>query len=824
MAGADNNNPMSMLVNHSMQKKHRPQDEHNQKKYSNASFRKTIINNEKKQQFNALDDLMQELYDISQQYDDQLTMKGKSIESKDNVSRHSKNNSSAGNQDKKPPMTLDSDSKYRSLHSTSEFSIMQQSRSSATSNRVWVTSDSIERLRQRQIELQSQLDGVEQAAKALELRQKRKLERISEDDHDESLETGMSGQTNDDGDDDEDELLEFQQIENELRISDLKRQLASITEEITIRLYEQLDSRCKPHQQNHQAVQQQQQLGCPSSHTDNPSTASSSCSDELTTTSTSDVSHSATDKVFEHGKCSNSQQLISNHQLRDSFNEFDGQEGTTKQQHEDFKAQGSGSQKDIARTVNANDEFLSNYNFDQTNSGGVSKNSSTSSTTPTNNNSDLDSALDNSRSNEIMTPTTSKESLGSSEKRTSPSDSTNIYSNFNTLYNPQQHINSQSYYPSFMHTNPTIPICPSNGAYRNNSVNSDLERIEEDEEDCQDQYCDSNHQSAKHFRTIYEEKLSPIIYGRERLVSKQQHDNIDAFKLSRSNQPSETIKIENVYLKSCHRGAQGDHYFSDHQQSSQQTVHDNQQYNPSTETSFDRSVELNNSNNNSFSASGCSGSSTSSCKRDTMSTKATSRPLTLYLPRPDEEIDLVEHIQALGHDLNIISNDLKLNSTSAHGYLWKSCSNNNKKWLKRYFYFDRNLKVLSYYENENQLVKKHSKPRNSIRFEEISDVYVDHKLSGIGEKDRSSKRKNYVFVLATVGRKYLLASSRVETMRAWIDMLFTAAKANDYFQQLSAIEDDAGDVDGEEDGWTEIRMRNMVISNDNNGSACIETN
>jgi hypothetical protein len=41
-----------------------------------------------------------------------------------------------------------------------------------------------------------------------------------------------------------------------------------------------------------------------------------------------------------------------------------------------------------------------------------------------------------------------------------------------------------------------------------------------------------------------------------------------------------------------------------------------------------------------------------------------------------------------------------------------------------------------------------------------------------------------VFVLATIKRKFLLASSRAETMRAWIDILFTAAKANDYFQQI----------------------------------------
>lgn len=98
--------------------------------------------------------------------------------------------------------------------------------------------------------------------------------------------------------------------------------------------------------------------------------------------------------------------------------------------------------------------------------------------------------------------------------------------------------------------------------------------------------------------------------------------------------------------------------------------------------------------------------------------------------------------------------------------------------------------MLYYYENEGHLVKRKSSPRAGICFNEISDVYVDHKLSGIGEKDRSSKRKKYVFVLATLSRNYLLASSRAETMRAWIDILFTAAEANDYFQRLASGEID----------------------------------
>lgn len=779
-----------MLVNSSKQTKNMKQNELNQKNYSKTSNnRKLILSNQGSQKFNTdvLDDAMQELLDICQQYNDKLTMNEKSNERKDNSSQNSRNNPSGGN-DNKPTMTNDSDSKHSGMHSYSRESKMQKPEMTASSDNMWLPSGSIERLQQRQSTLQSQLDEVLKAAKSLSIKQKRKLKCILEDDNDELMKDDVSSK-GEDAEDEENELLEFQQIENELRISDLNRQLDAIQEELRIRLFKRLvsntNNRRKPlqHDQTVQQQQQHQHTGDPNAHANDSSPSSSSCSDELTTTSNSDVSHSANDKASTKVEDLHQQQMISTQRTKDSIDEPDAHVGEHKRQDEITKEPGDRSHREIAGTVNANNDFLSNFNVDQSISGATSKDSSTSSTTPTNNQSDLDSALDNMRGNEMMTPTTSKESLGSSGKRGSPTDANNLYSNMGGPYHSTHHqSNVQSYYPfSYYQINPNGQMYPSSGTLRNNSANSDLERIEEDEEDCQDYYSNSNH-----FRTIYEEKLSPIMQGTRKSGSNQQHDTINAHDSPR--QASKPTEIEDFREGGCQKVTPSDLCYNN----TQPQQHVNQRYNPSSGTSFDRSTESSNYNNNSFSASGCSGSSASSSKRNT-----TSRPLTLYLPRPDEEIDLVEHIQALGHDLNIISNDLRLNSTSAHGFLWKSCSNNNKKWLKRYFYFDRNLKVLSYYENENQLVKKHSKPKISIRFEEISDVYVDHKLSGIGERDRSSKRKNYVFVLATIGRKYLLASSRVETMRAWIDILFTAAKANDYFQQLGTIE---GVDDVAEDG------------------------
>lgn len=156
------------------------------------------------------------------------------------------------------------------------------------------------------------------------------------------------------------------------------------------------------------------------------------------------------------------------------------------------------------------------------------------------------------------------------------------------------------------------------------------------------------------------------------------------------------------------------------------------------------------------------------------------RPLTLYLPKPNEELDLIDHVQIMGHDINIISGDIQLSSTRAYGFLWKSCVRSPKKWRKRYFLFDRRSKIIAYYKNERNLVKNECNPSNIIKFDNIIDVYVDHKLSGARAKN-PSRNRDYIFVLATKQRNYILASAKAETMRVWIDIMFTAAQSYDYF-------------------------------------------
>jgi len=127
------------------------------------------------------------------------------------------------------------------------------------------------------------------------------------------------------------------------------------------------------------------------------------------------------------------------------------------------------------------------------------------------------------------------------------------------------------------------------------------------------------------------------------------------------------------------------------------------------------------------------------------------RPLTRYLPiRYDDEssannqtaFDLRAHIESAGHQLDdngaSVDRHFWIDSTSCRGYLKKlsgSGSNNNarrsgRKWLKRWFVFDRQSRTLSYYRHRSDdrsdaanqrtgaaAADKKITPRVSIRFQ-----------------------------------------------------------------------------------------------------------
>lgn len=153
------------------------------------------------------------------------------------------------------------------------------------------------------------------------------------------------------------------------------------------------------------------------------------------------------------------------------------------------------------------------------------------------------------------------------------------------------------------------------------------------------------------------------------------------------------------------------------------------------------------------------------------------RPLTLYLPSPDEELNLVSHITTLGHDITT-QHSLIITNFSCSGYLYKLCTNSESKWRKRFFHFDRHHKVFLYYSSRKAF-RKMRKPSGGVYFDEIHDVYVDHTRM----KTKSNQAtKRCVFIVAAARRQFVLSVYEPELMRIWIDVIFTGAQAYQDFE------------------------------------------
>lgn len=157
------------------------------------------------------------------------------------------------------------------------------------------------------------------------------------------------------------------------------------------------------------------------------------------------------------------------------------------------------------------------------------------------------------------------------------------------------------------------------------------------------------------------------------------------------------------------------------------------------------------------------------------------RPLTVYLPSPQNDLDLINHITNLGHDLQAFGHLVTLTGSTCSGYLWKQNFNTENQWRKRFFHFDRTTKVFVYFKTVDSYLKA-KKPRSGVYFEDIQDVYVDHNRSqpdtrmSLPGSLRRRGHNRHVFVVATSKRNFHLSSFIPEVMRIWIDVIFTGAE------------------------------------------------
>ncbi|KAK2705606.1 pleckstrin homology-like domain family B member 2 [Artemia franciscana] len=140
------------------------------------------------------------------------------------------------------------------------------------------------------------------------------------------------------------------------------------------------------------------------------------------------------------------------------------------------------------------------------------------------------------------------------------------------------------------------------------------------------------------------------------------------------------------------------------------------------------------------------------------------RPLTRYLPIRNDEFDLRAHIESAGHQLELCTH-ITVTSTSARGYLFK-CGQRIRKWQKRWFVFDRESRTFSYYADKSE-----HRLRTSVGFQAVEEVYVDHLNSS------KSAQPKLTFCVKTQPRLFNLMAPSAESMRIWVDVIFTGAEA-----------------------------------------------
>ena len=144
--------------------------------------------------------------------------------------------------------------------------------------------------------------------------------------------------------------------------------------------------------------------------------------------------------------------------------------------------------------------------------------------------------------------------------------------------------------------------------------------------------------------------------------------------------------------------------------------------------------------------------------------KLKTRPLTRYLPIRDKDFDLRYHVESSGHPLDLNIKFINVSKDACRGFLFKM-GLKYKTWNKRWFVFDRKRRVFSYYSD-----KQEQKLRKSIVFSQINEVYVDH-MKTVKSIDPIS-----TFIVKTVERDYYLVAPTPETMRIWVDVIFTGAE------------------------------------------------
>ena len=141
-----------------------------------------------------------------------------------------------------------------------------------------------------------------------------------------------------------------------------------------------------------------------------------------------------------------------------------------------------------------------------------------------------------------------------------------------------------------------------------------------------------------------------------------------------------------------------------------------------------------------------------------------SRPLTRYLPVRDAHLNLEQFVASAGHNADACTHII-VTATACRGFLAK-VGGRLHTWKRRWFVFDRAARCLCYYSDRSET----KPPRGLVYFQAIEDVFVDH----MGRA--RSPTPQLTFCVKTNSRAIYLVAPSAETMRIWVDVIFTGAE------------------------------------------------
>ncbi|XP_030378728.1 pleckstrin homology-like domain family B member 1 isoform X1 [Scaptodrosophila lebanonensis] len=141
------------------------------------------------------------------------------------------------------------------------------------------------------------------------------------------------------------------------------------------------------------------------------------------------------------------------------------------------------------------------------------------------------------------------------------------------------------------------------------------------------------------------------------------------------------------------------------------------------------------------------------------------RPLTRYLPNYSLDLNLRDHIETAGHQIDLCPH-VFVDAHSCRGYLHKLGATFHA-WSRRWFVLDRQRSALIYYSDKSE-----RKPRGGAYFSTIDEVYLDHLNAS------KSGRPHCTFIVKTKKRSYNLQAASDAAARIWIDAIITGAQGN----------------------------------------------